>query len=99
MQKTSMTKYFRDDEEWLVNRKLMNAMLLRNDFKLAQNVIENVSDDMINEWNGYIGERGYYIPITGLMAALYTWAIKGTYKIDNVALCSCEVLKMLIVYY
>lgn len=55
----------------------MNAMLLRNDFKLAETVIENVSDDLINEWNRNIGNVGDYTQVTGLMAALYTWAIKG----------------------
>ncbi len=56
----------------------MNTMLLRNDFKLAQNVIQNVSDDLINEWNRNAGKVGNFIQITGLMAVLYTWAIKGT---------------------
>lgn len=55
----------------------MNSMLLRNDFKLAQTVIENVSGDLINEWNRNIGKDGSFMPVTGLMAALYTWAIKG----------------------
>lgn len=59
----------------------MNTMLLRNDFKLAQNVIEWVSDDLIEEWNRHIGQRDGYTHVTELMAALYTWAIKGTFKL------------------
>lgn len=75
---SQITKIFaRDDEEWLANRKLMNAMLLKNDFKLAQAVIENMSDDLINEWNRSVGNVSDFTQITGLMATLYTWAIKG----------------------
>lgn len=56
----------------------MNAMLLRNEFKLAQNVIENVSDDFIIEWNRSIDKVDHFTLVNGLMAALYTWAIKGS---------------------
>lgn len=64
----------------MANRKLMNTMLLRNDFELAQTVIENVSEDLINEWNHNIENSGNFTHVTGLMAALYTWAIKGIEK-------------------
>lgn len=72
--------HFRDDEEWLANRKVMNAMLLRNDFQLAHTVIENVSEDLIAEWNRKIKTADNFTQVTELMAGLYTWAIKGTLK-------------------
>lgn len=55
----------------------MNTMLLRSDYSLAQTVIESVSEDLINEWTHNIENDGNYTHITGLMAALYTWAIKS----------------------
>lgn len=63
----------------------MNAMLMRNDFQLAQTVIENVSDDLINEWNRNIGKVDDFTQVTGLMATLYTWAIKGLINHNNYA--------------
>lgn len=53
-------------------------MLLRNDFQLAHTVIENVSEDLIVEWNRKIKTADNFTHVTELMAGLYTWAIKGT---------------------
>ncbi|KAJ6641903.1 Cytochrome P450, mitochondrial [Pseudolycoriella hygida] len=68
--------FFMDDEEWLINRKIMNGILLRNDFQLAQSVIENVSDNLIHEWNCNFCEEENFAVVTGLMSSLYTWSIK-----------------------
>ncbi|KAG4079752.1 hypothetical protein HA402_014883 [Bradysia odoriphaga] len=68
--------FFMDDEEWSANRKIMNTMLLRNDFTLAHRVIENVSDDLITDWNRNTENVGKCMQVTELMAVLYTWAIK-----------------------
>lgn len=70
--------YYRDGEEWMENRRIMNSLLLRNDLRLAQHVTQTCCAELMTEWNQMLdGKEDQFTEIPNLIQALYLWSIKG----------------------
>jgi len=69
---------FRDDEEWLQHRQILNSFLLR-DFHWAEALIDATCDKLVNEIHRKINDTATaghsFVP--DLNDVLYRWTIDG----------------------
>lgn len=72
---------YRQDEEWLTNRKIMNGLLLRGNPKFAECMTQRYSQQMVAEWNQF-AQNDTYVEIPDLLKSLYRWSINGNFEVS-----------------
>lgn len=68
---------YRDNEEWLHNRKLMNSILLKNDINWINNIVDKQTDIFIDNLKQLPIDDKEFIIVPDILGKLYNWSVNG----------------------